>query len=577
MKTYLTPIFQRALRAAFGDALPEYDPNIQTAARAEYGDYQANFAMKLAKILQKKPMDVANAVLAQLEQKEIFAKLEPSGPGFINITLSNEFLAQHVQSLNNNERLGIEKLVHPETIVVEYSSPNVAKEMHVGHLRTTIIGDAIARILNFLGHHVIRQNHVGDWGTQFGMLIEYMLEKQALGHAHTITELNQLYKQSKQRFDEDTHFADKARQRVVALQGGDKKTLEIWQTLVNESKQYFQEIYSKLGVLLTDGDVRGESSYNAMLAPIVQELEKNKIVELSEGALVIFLEGFVDPDNKPLPMIIRKQDGGYLYATTDLAAVKFRIEHLHAQRIIYITDARQRQHFAMVFAAAKRAGWCNDKIKLEHLPYGAVLGEDNRPFKTRSGETISLISLIAEAEERAAVLAKNKNPDLTSEQIKTISKAVGIGALKYADLRADKVKDYVFSWDKMLSFEGNTAPYLQNAYVRIRSVFRNGKVDLSAIKAEKIIINDPVEHLLAVKLLEFSDIIYSVSQDLALHRLCEYLYDIAATFHKFYENCPILSAPDQSLRNSRLLLSDLTARTLKLGLSLLGIEVIEQM
>lgn len=565
------------MQSAFGAAQADYEPMIQSATRSEYGDYQANFAMRLAKILQKKPMEIAQTVIDHLSHRETFRLLDPSGPGFINITLSDEFLAQQLQKLIGDDRLGVEKAHKPETIVVEYSSPNVAKEMHVGHLRTTIIGDAFARIFDFLGHKVIRQSHIGDWGTQFGMIIEYLLETNQANIKHSISELNLLYKKSKQRFDEDPAFADKARARVVALQGGDKATLAIWQNLVNESENYFATVYEKLNVLLKHDDIRGESFYNDTLANITNDLEKRHIAEISDGALVIFLEGFVDPDNKPVPMIIRKKDGGYLYATTDLAAAKYRIETLKGNRIIYITDARQKQHFAMLFAAVDKAGWMTATAKLEHVPYGAVLGEDNRPFKTRSGETISLISLLDEAEERAATLATAKNPELSKDQIKTIAKAIGVGALKYADLRADKVKDYVFSWDKMLSFDGNTAPYLQNAYVRTRSIFRTGKIDLNSLKTEKIIIAEPVEHLLAVKLLEFSDIVPSIAHDLGLHRLCEYLYDVAATFHKFYEHCPILSAPDQASRNSRLLLCDITARTLKLGLSLLGIEVVEQM
>lgn len=576
MKTLLTAIFKSAMQSTFGAAQTDYEPMIQTAARAGYGDYQANFAMRLAKILGKKPVDIANEVITHLKQSQIFQSLEVSGPGFINITLSNDFLAEQLQKLVKDERLGVAKTERPEIIVVEYSSPNVAKEMHVGHLRTTIIGDSIARILSFLGHQIIRQNHVGDWGTQFGMIIEYLLETHQTNTAHTVSELNQLYKKSKQRFDEDRVFADKSRARVVALQSGDKTTLAIWQNLVNESKRYFQEIYKKLNVLLEPEDIRGESSYNDMLNEISADLEKRGIAEVNQDALVIFLEGFVDPDNNPLPMIIRKKDGGFLYATTDLAAAKYRIDILQADRIIYITDARQKQHFAMLFAAVKKAGWAGT-TQLEHVSYGAVLGEDNKPFKTRSGDTISLFSLVDEAENRAAALATAKNPKLSADEIKTISRAIGIGALKYADLRTDKVKDYVFSWDKMLSFNGNTAPYLQNAYVRIRSIFRTGKIDLINLKLEKIIIVKDTEHVLAIKLLEFPDMLSSIIQDLGIHRFCEYLYDLAAIFHKFYEQCPILSTEDDTTRNSRLLLCDLTARTLKLGLSLLGIEIIEQM
>lgn len=612
MRQQLTAFFKSAIQAAFGELAADCDPTIQLAGRAEYGDYQANFAMRLAKQLQKKPIDIAQQVIDHITDKKIFKKLEASGPGFINIFLTNEFLEAKLQLLINDECLGVKPASDIKTIVVDYGGANVAKEMHVGHLRSAIIGDAIVRILSFLKHNVVRQNHLGDWGTQFGMLIEYMLESDQANKQHTLSDLNILYKQSKQRFDDDKNFADKARSKVVELQGGDEKTLAIWRQLVTESTYHFQKTYQRLDVLLAEKDICGESFYNDKLAGMVAELEQSGVAEINAGALVVCMEGYADPDGKPIPLLIRKGDGGYLYATTDLAAIKHRTEELHADWIIYVHDARQKQHFAMVFAAAQKAGWIKENIKLEHVPFGSILGEDRKPFKTRSGESVKLTALLDEAETRAAETARHKNPDLSDEQLAHIAKTVGIGALKYADLRNDKVKDYVFDWDKMLAFEGNTAPYLQNAYVRIRSIFRKGinknivldkfgsLIELESnqtiqllnflnkdySKRDKqseltknitLIITTDIEHNLSIKLLEFPEIIHSVGEDLAIQRLCDYEYDIASTFHKFYEHCPILSHENEQVRLSRLLLCDITARTLKLGLSLLGIDVLEMM
>lgn len=577
MKAILSDIFKTAIHAAFGDEAGDCDPVIQLSGRAEFGDYQANFAMRLAKILRKKPIDVANEVVAKITDKTLFKALEPSGPGFINIFLDNQFLAQQLQSLVSDSRLNIPQEKISQTIVVDYANANVAKEMHVGHIRSIVIGDAIVRIMNFLGHNVIRQSHLGDWGTQFGMLIEHMIEQNTHTKAHSVSDLDPLYKEAKQRFDADPIFAEKARARVVALQSGDEATLAIWRQLVAESLQYFQKIYNKLDVLLLEEDARGESFYNSMLPSVVAELEKQGLATLDDGASVIFLEGIAGSGDKLAPFIIRKKDGGYLYATTDLAAAKFRIETLGASRIIYLTDARQKQHFAMLFASLRQANWAPKQIRLEHIPFGAILGKDNKPFKTRSGESIKLISLLEEAESRALALAREKNVDLDENQLKKIAHEVGVGALKYADLRSDKIKDYVFDWEKLLSFEGNTAPYLQNAYVRIQAIFRKGAIDVTQLKHKKIHLTMDVEHLLAVKILGFSDMVYSVADDLALHRLCDYLYDLASSFHQFYEHCPMLSLDDEDIRDSRLLLASLTAQTLKLGLDLLGIKTLEKM
>lgn len=571
MKQILTQLFKTAIQEVFGVEAAKQDPFIQNAARPEYGDYQANFAMRLAKLLGKKPMDIATAVVAQLDKQKIFKKLEPSGPGFINIFLADDFLRERLQLLVNDPRLGVSKASHPETVVVDYANANVAKEMHVGHIRSIVIGDTIVRLLDLLGHQVIRQSHLGDWGTQFGMLIQYLIETNEIDKPHSVSDLDPLYKKSKQKFDEDAEFADRSRSRVVALQSGDPATLVKWHKLVEESLHYFQKIYAKLDVLLTEEDARGESYYNPMLADVVEQLKQKKLAVDSDGAIVIFMDEF------SVPNIIRKKDGGYLYATTDLAAAQFRMQKLGATRLIYLTDARQKQHFAMLFATLRKAGWASENIRLEHIPFGSILGKDNKPFKTRSGESIKLISLLEEAETRATQLALNKNPQLSAVVAEKIGHDIGIGALKYADLRADKTKDYVFEWDKLLSFEGNTAPYLQNAYVRIQAIFAKGQVIPEQIKNAQILLTSEVEHNLAIKILDFPDLIYSVADDLALHRICEYLYDLAATYHRFYEHCPILSAENSTLRDSRLLLSDLTARTLKLGLNLLGINALEKM
>lgn len=573
MKQLLTTIFKTAIQEALGEEAADCDPTIQISSRKEFGDYQANFAMRLAKQLKLKPIEIATLVVEKLNKnnKSLFKMLEPSGPGFINIFLNDAFLAERLESLANDSRLGVEPDNIPEVVVVDYANANVAKEMHVGHIRSIVIGDAIVRILHFLGHHVIRQSHLGDWGTQFGMLIEYLYEIDEQHSSHSVSDLDPLYKTSKAKFDADPAFADRARQRVVALQNGDPQTLAIWNKLVKESLQYFQKIYEKLDVLLIEEDARGESFYNPMLAETVNELIQLGLAHNSEEATVVPLDEF------PIPYLIQKKDGGYLYATTDIAAAKFRIETLKATRIIYLTDARQKQHFAMLFATLHKAKWINDNVRLEHIPFGAILGPDNKPFKTRSGESIKLISLLEEAEKRASAIATEKNSTLSKEDIQTIAHNIGIGALKYADLRSDKVKDYVFDWEKLLSFEGNTAPYLQNAYVRIRAIFRKGSIDPKNIQQAKIILNEEAEHTLAAKILNFPDVIYAVSDNLSLHSLCDYLYDLAAGYHKFYELCPILSNNNESIRDSRLLLSDLTARTLQLGLDLLGIKTLEKM
>lgn len=553
------------------------NPVIQLAARPEFGDYQANFAMGLAKELKKNPREVAALVVENLKENKMFSKLEIAGPGFINITLADEFLDQSVIELIQQEKPGAANLINPPNIVVEYPSANAAKEMHVGHLRPAIIGDAIARIFIYLGYNVIKQNHLGDWGTQFGMLIEHLFTTATTSSSHAISDLNLFYQQAKQRFDEEPGFADRARQRTVELQQGEERAKQLWKKIIDESENHFEIIYKLLGLLISREDTRGESFYNDQLDDVTRELEEKGLIEISAGAKVIFLEGFVDPENKPVPMIVRKSDGAALYATTDLAAMRYRIQKLKASRIIIMTDARQKQHFAMLFAAARKAGWITAETRVDHIPFGSILGEDHKPFKTRSGEVVKLISLIEEAQQRAQKLLTEKNPSLSLEQQHEIAHAIGIGALKYSDLSNDKIRDYVFNWDSMLSFEGNTAPYLQNAYVRICALFRKGGITPAQISFSNIKITNQHEHQLVVKILGFTDVLNSVADDLSLHRLCYYLYELASLFHRFYENCPILNCEENALRNSRLALCAATAKILNIGLSLLGIRVVEYM
>lgn len=583
VKNILSSIFSSALGRAFPSVM-NTDAMIQPAKQPQFGDYQANFAMVMAKHIGQNPRVVARQIVEQLGASDVWDKLDIAGPDFINISLSDTFLQKRLQALLGDERLGVPFAASPQVVVIDYGGANVAKEMHVGHLRSSIIGDTIARVLDFQGHQVIRQNHVGDWGTQFGMLIEYMLETaQQETVSKQIAELNALYKQAKHKFDADEKFAARARARVVALQGGDEQSMAIWRGLVAISKEHFNDIFSRLGVSLGDEHIRGESFYNDRLADLIRDLEQRTLARIDQGAMVIELDGFVDRDNNPLPLLVRKRDGGYLYATTDLAAARFRIESLRADRIVYVTDARQAQHFAMVFAALDKAGWVPTGVRLEHVTFGAMLGEDKKPFKTRSGEMISLSSLLEESRERAARVIRDKNPELTAVEVEALARDIGVAALKYADLKTDRIKDYVFSWERMIAFEGNTAPYLLNAYVRILSLFRKGGLDPSldtekaANAGTRIEITETRERELAIRLLEFPDVIETLGKELLPHRLCHYLYELASAYHRFYEACPVLSADTTELRDSRLALSELTARSLKRGLELLGISMVDKM
>ena len=593
----LTDRLTRAITAALGDDYAWVDPQIRPSNTPKFGDYQANFAMGLAKRLGSKPRDIAQQVVDHLDTAGLCEKVEIAGPGFINLHLSTVFLNDRIAAMaGDDERLGVASVQPPQTVVVDYSGPNVAKEMHVGHLRSTVIGDCIARVLAFQGHDVKRQNHLGDWGTQFGMLIEYMFlfdygkpELELSGP--DIADLNAYYQDAKKEFDKDSEFADRSRQRVVNLQAGDSITRQRWQDLIDASKRHFNPIYNNLDTArsIYNSDnyfdreeelekfYKPESSYNAMLPGVIDELEKAGLLQESQGAKVVFPEGFKNRDGDPQAMIVQKSDGGYLYATTDLAAARYRIEELKADRIVYVTDARQSQHFAMVFATLRQAHWAPDNVRLDHVPFGTVLGKDNKPFKTREGGTVKLVDLLDEAEKRAAQIIAQKNSDLPDAQRNQIAHAVGIGALKYADLSNDRIKDYVFDWDRMLSFEGNTAPYLQNAYVRIRSIFRKGGVEPGSLQSGAITVDHDAERALAVKLLQLPEVIDAVAQSLEPHRLCTYLYELASAFHQFYEKCPVLKVESSATRDSRLALCDLVAQTLRTGLGMLGITVIEQM
>jgi arginyl-tRNA synthetase len=580
IKTILADRFASAIDAAYGDEHRDTDPLINVTNNPDFGDYQANLAMSLAKKLGDKPRNIASAIVDKLAVEDVCEKTEIAGPGFINLHLSQSFIDEQLHVMAEDKQLGVKQANTSQTVVVDYSAPNVAKEMHVGHLRSTVIGDAITRVLMAQGHKVIRQNHMGDWGTQFGMLIEYLIDSgwSEENSDDSISDLELRYQEAKRKFDSDENFSERSRKRVVALQAGDEYTLKLWRYLVNESIAHFNQVYKRLGVLLEESDNCPESFYNPRLKEVIAILEEGKLLEISEGAAVIFLEGFKDRDDKPLPMIVRKSDGGYLYATTDLAAVRYRLNDLQAGRVIYVTDARQAQHFAMLFAAVRRAAWVGEAVRLDHVPFGTVLGANRKPFKTRDGGTIKLVDLIDEAESRTATVIKNKNPDLSEAQRREVARVIGIAALKYADLSNDRIKDYVFDWDRMLALDGNTAPYLQNAYVRILSIFRKGKIERQSIDSQAMHIEEQAEKTLALKLFQYASAVEAVAERLEPHRLCTYLYELAACFHSFYESCPILKeGVGEDVRNSRLALCDLSARVIHDGLGLLGIETVEQM
>ena len=571
--------FDQAIVAVLGPELAGTDPLLRRAQQDRFGDYQANVAMSLAKRLGSDPRQVANSIVEHLQLADVCEKVEVAGPGFVNLTLRPDYLAGEVATTAADERLGVRRAAPVETVVVDYSAPNVAKEMHVGHLRSTIIGDAIVRILELLGHRVIRQNHLGDWGTPFGMLIEHLVDlgEQEAAHELSVGDLDGFYRHAQAKFNADPRFAERARRRVVALQGGDDATLSLWRLLVEESTRYFSSVYERLDVTLTDADLCPESFYNPLLPEVAAELEAKGLAWVDAGALCAFPPGFVGRDGEPLPLIVRKSDGAYGYAATDLAAVRYRTGHLGATRLAYVVGATQAQHLDMVLATAAQAGWLEPPARAEHVAFGSVLGPDGKMFRTRRGETVKLVDLLDEAVERAAAVLADKTSDLDVPARAEVAKAVGIGAVKYADLANDRVKDYVFDWDRMLAMEGNTAPYLQYAHARIRSIFRRSEEAAPDPDATPVTISHPAERKLAIELLSFDDVVHTTAELLQPHRLCTYLFALASAFTTFYEHCPVIQAPSPELRRSRLMLCDLTARVLQAGLGLLGIKAPDRM
>ncbi|MET8162466.1 arginine--tRNA ligase [Sphaerisporangium sp. NPDC005289] len=566
----LLSAMDRALPAEHAGA----DPHVRRSDRA---DLQANGLLAVAKKLRSQPREVAEKVVASLEGADLIASCEVSGPGFLNLSLTDSALLRQVEARLADDRLGLPRSLDGTT-VIDYSQPNIAKEMHVGHLRSTIIGDSIARILGFLGEDVVRQNHLGDWGTQFGMLIQYLTESGGewrqgkSSAASSLSWLNRLYKDSRVKFDSDEEFAERARIRVVALQAGDAETLRSWREIVTESKLYFNEVYDKLGVLLTDEDAVGESFYNPFLAEVANELEKSGVAVISDGALCVFFDDIMGQNGEPLPLIIRKRDGGFGYAATDLAAIRHRVGTLAAHRILYVVDARQALHFRMVFETAKRIGWLNGEVDAVHLAFGTVLGKDGKPFKTRSGETVRLISLLDEAVDRARLVVQEKSRDLAAGGRETIAAVVGIGAVKYADLATSRAKDYVFDVDRMVSLNGNTGVYLQYAHARTRSILRKAGPDLTArARVHQGVVLEPAERALMLKLDDLDLTLKEVAHAYEPHRLCAYLFELSQTFTSFFDACPVVKAPGPEIRDNRLMLCRLTGDTLRIGLDLLGL------
>ncbi|KAA6050980.1 arginine--tRNA ligase [Pantoea sp. Bo_7] len=574
IQALLSDKVSQAMRAA--GAPDDCEPLVRQSAKVQFGDYQANGIMGAAKRLGQAPRQLAEQVVKHLDLTGIASHTEIAGPGFINIFLDRQWLAQQAAQALQQSDLGVSK-PEPQTIVIDYSAPNVAKEMHVGHVRSTIIGDAAVRTLEFLGHNVIRANHVGDWGTQFGMLIAYLEKQQNEDHADiALADLEAFYREAKRTYDEDEAFAARARSYVVKLQGGDEYCRVMWKKLVDITMSQNQLVYDRLNVTLTRNDVMGESLYNDMLPGIVADLREKGLAVTSEGATVVFLDEYKNKEGEPMGVIIQKKDGGYLYTTTDIACAKYRYETLHADRVLYYIDSRQHQHLQQAWTIVRKAGYVPASVPLEHHAFGMMLGKDGRPFKTRSGGTIKLADLLDEAVERAHTLVSAKNPEMSPQELADLAEIVGIGAVKYADLSKSRTTDYIFDWDNMLAFEGNTAPYMQYAYTRVLSVFRKAGLDAETLSGE-ITLTDEREALLATRLLQFEEVITQVARDGTPHVMCAYLYDLAGLFSGFYEHCPILAAEEASVRNSRLQLAALTAKTLKQGLDTLGIKTVERM
>lgn len=572
----LADAFEQAIHTTFGFS---GEPMLTAAQNPKFGDYQCNAAMGLVKRVSEQtgskanPRQIAEQIKTAVEPllADIAKEISIAGPGFINVRLNPQWLAGRLAQAMGDNRMGLPRRANAARVIVDYSGPNIAKQMHVGHLRSTIIGDCIARVLEFQGDTVVRQNHLGDWGTQFGMLIAHLRTTAGGAAEAPIADLEDFYRAAKERFDAEPGFQDLARATVVKLQSGGEEELALWQKIVDETRRHFQPIYETLGVSLTQEHERGESFYNQFLADVVAQLLDKGVAQRSEGAVVVFTEGFESP------LIIEKSDGGYLYGTTDLAAIRFRTGELGAQRLIYVHDSRQSQHFTQVFDAARRGGWA-DGVSLEFAPFGTMLGEDGRPFKTRSGETVKLRDLLDEAEQRAFELVSEKNPTMDEAQRREIARAVGVGAVKYADLSKDRTGDYVFTWEKMMSMDGNTGPYLQYALTRIKSIFR--KADAAGAPdgatGGDLVLESPHEIALALQIQKLADVLDLVARELKPHYLCGYLYDLATAFNGFYENCPVLQS-EGATKITRLALCTAAAQTLETGLELLGIPTLQQM
>lgn len=567
---HIRSLLSQRIEAAFTALGLSGQALLQSASRPEFGDYQANGVMAAAKRAGKNPHEVAQAVIDAIDLDGIASDLSVAGPGFINITLAPQFIA--------NAATSPQPSADPQRVVVDYSGPNLAKEMHVGHLRSTIIGDCIARVLESLGHTVIRQNHVGDWGTQFGMLLTFMAEQGAA--SDSLADLEHFYRQAKQRFDTDDDFQTRSRQAVVQLQSGDADMLVQWQKFIEISMSHCQSLYDRLGIDLSAADMDGESSYNDDLKNTIEHLDAQGLLTESDGAQCVFLDEFKNKEGEAQPIIVQKSDGGYLYSTSDLACLRRRIGDFKADRVLYFVDARQALHFKQVFAVADAAGISNPQVQLVHMPFGTMLGKDNKPFKTREGALVKLSELLDEAISRASKLlqeraVQSKNPDIDDDELAALAEIIGIGAVKYADLSKNRTSDYVFDWDQMLSFDGNTAPYLQYAYSRTRSIFSRGDVDVAALPEHVVSEGEP-ERRLAVAIAGYQDLLEQVAQEGYPHQLCAYLYDLAGRFTQFYEQCPILTS-DDAVKTRRLTLTKQTGDVLANGLTLLGIRVAERM